>query len=129
MNHRESVLLALAILPSVLAGCASHQVPTNVKTLAMQVVDQIAKGKCDEAVGSFDEKMRTDVSAATLSKEWQQVTKTYGAYEDETFVRTRKKQEYDMVLIDCRFAKGSAYVVVAIDPQKQVAGFNVYAKH
>jgi len=130
MSHRKRIiLLALVLLTSVLVGCAAHRVPTDAKTLAMQVVDKIASGNCDEAVGSFDAKMKTDVSAGTLSEEWQQITKAYGAYKGETFVRTRKKQKYDIVLIDCRFAQGSAYIVVAVDPQKQVAGFNIYAKH
>lgn len=89
---------------------------------ARQVVTDLAAGEYEKVVGLFDETMKSQLPAAQVQATWEALVNQAGAFGEVSGVRSEQAQGMDVVVVTCKFERGSIDVKVVFNAEKQVAG-------
>lgn len=114
------VILLLAALVPAASGQPAASDPAT--TQARSLVDDLAAGRWEAAIGRFDEKMTQAMPAAKLQAVWQQVQGQAGAFRSVEGVKSLAAQGYEVRTLTCAFEKARLDIRVAIDKAGKVAG-------
>jgi len=74
------------------------------------------------AVEHFDEKMMKDLPPDVLSGKWKDQTTQYGPLLKYSFAQKDKWRAYDIIIINCEFAKADFDAEVLIDKDNKISG-------
>lgn len=132
---RISVLLTALFVLGLAAGCARTPAATQpsaanqadasfetLKPLAMEFVDQLAKGDYAGATSRYDDAMKKSAPEPKLKEIWEQLLGQVGAYQKQTGTHTTQAQGYRIVFVTTQFEKALIDVQVVFNKQDQISG-------
>jgi alpha-beta hydrolase superfamily lysophospholipase len=127
MTVRSVVLGACLLL--VLAACAKQAAPAATGTdpdvlqaRARQLVQDLADGKADAVVASFDDKMKQGLTADKLRAAWASIGRMGGALTKVGETHAEVSEKKTTVHVRCVFEKGTFDAKVVYDRAGKVAG-------
>jgi hypothetical protein len=105
-------------------GDAEQQAATsgNSEAVAKDLVTALAAGDMAKVTGRFDATMKAALPPEKLQSVWAGVGAQYGAFKQQTGVRTEKVGGFDAVFVTCEFERGKANVQVTVDSSGKVSG-------
>jgi dienelactone hydrolase len=119
-------LVLLSLLHSAPAIAAPEQEPdADVARRAEAFVDLMAAGRFDEAVETFDEKMRGALPVANLRAAWAGTTQAAGAFERRLSARTEARGAFRIGVVTCAFARATVDVQLVLNAEGQVSGLSM----
>jgi dienelactone hydrolase len=130
MNLQHACLSrTLALLFLLLAGpvlAVAGQAPdADVARRAETLVDLMAAGRFDEAVATFDEKMRGALPVEALRAAWTSTTQAAGAFDRRLSARTETRGAFRLAVVACAFARANVDVQVVLNADGQVSGLSM----
>jgi dienelactone hydrolase len=125
MKHVLGLLLLL--LPSAASAQApllgAPPAPRDPAVVATELIDRLAKGDFQAAVGSFADAMRAAAPPEKLSEIWTALQAQFGAYKRRTGVHAQKEGPYEVALVTTEFERSTVDLKVAFDDTGKIAGF------
>jgi hypothetical protein len=95
------------------------------EALARSVVADLKAKKFDAVVAHFGEPIKNMMSAATLGKMWDTVTKNYGEFQSIESVESEEGPDHDTVLVGCKVQKAVVTVILKIDKKHMVTDLRI----
>ncbi|UCD28542.1 MAG: alpha/beta fold hydrolase [Planctomycetota bacterium] len=89
---------------------------------AQELFNNMIGGDFNKAVVHFDKTMNKDLPPITLAEKWKEHTTKFGVLKDRRDVRLDKWREYDIVIINCEFAKADFNAEILFDSRDQISG-------
>lgn len=93
-----------------------------MEATAIELVDNAAAGRYEEATKDFDDAMRTALPPSGLQSAWTSVRNERGEFVRRNGVRGQRLGGYDAVFVGCEFQKGRVNVKVVLDGSGRVTG-------
>jgi hypothetical protein len=106
-------------------GGLRAQIMKPDETLARSVVADLKAKKFDAVVAHFGEPIKNMMSAATLGKMWDTVTKNYGEFQSIESVKSEEGADQDTVLVGCKMQKAVVTVILKIDKKHMVTDLRI----
>jgi hypothetical protein len=119
-----SVFAIMTVVLLVTAG-GQAQIMKPDEALARSVVADLAGRKFDAVVAHFGEPIKNMMSAATLGKMWESVTKTYGEFQSIESVKSEQVADLDIVMVACKLQKSVVTVILKIDKKRLVTDLRI----
>ena len=115
--------VAAAILLAAVDGRAQLMKPDE--TLARKMTADLGARKFDAVVAHYNDQLKNMMSAATLGKMWDTVTKTYGEFQSIESVKGEQRPDHDVVTVACKLQKAVVNVILKIDKKRLVTDFRI----
>jgi len=125
MMRRWCGVVAIMAMVLLVAGSAQAQIMKPDEVLARSVATDLAGRKFDAVVVHFGEPIKNMMSAATLGKMWDSVTKTYGEFQSIESVKSEQTADLDVVMVACKLQKSVVTVVLKIDKKRMVTDLRI----
>ena len=90
--------------------------------------DELSTGKFVEAQAYFDVSVKDKITAENLKTAWSQITANLGALEGIDGAQNKAQGEYQIVILDCKFSKGSQGFQFVFNKEQKLMGFFVLPK-
>ena len=121
---KHAILVSSVLFLGLMASPTAAHEPTidKVQAAAKDFVDQLAAKKFTAATETFDSAMTKAMTSPQLQETWAAVVSSVGKYESQAAVRHQAAGQYDIVFVNCKFAKTSLVVRVVFDKQQKIAG-------
>jgi len=100
----------------------AYSEPDGFASLGNQFVDLLAKGDFAGAVAQFDDAMTAVLPETKLRELWHSLEEQNGPFESRLTTRAVKYEQYNIVLVTCKFERGVFNVKVTFNESRQVAG-------
>lgn len=119
---KKYIVLIIALF---LASNSFSQSIINLINLSNEYVDDLEKGKFEEAHGFFDESVKDKVRPDDLKRFWSSVNASLGAFESVENAQNTVKEEYFVVTLVCKFNKGKQAFQFVFNREEKMVGFFV----
>ncbi len=121
---KHAIVVSSVLFLGLMASPTAAHEPTidKVQAAAKDFVDQLAAKKFTAATETFDSAMTKAMTSTQLQETWAAVVSSVGEYESQAAVRHQAAGQYDIVFVNCKFAKTSLAVRVVFDKQQKIAG-------
>lgn len=96
--------------------------PTDIEKQAKAFLDLLAQGEFAKATKDFDATMQKALPADKLEATWKYQIGQAGAFQKQLGTRLEKKGKYEIVHVNCQFAKHNLDVNVVFDSDHHIAG-------
>ena len=90
--------------------------------------DEMSAGKFVEAQAYFDVSVKDKISAENLKSAWSQITANLGTLEGIDGAQNKAQGEYQIVILDCKFSKGSQGFQFVFNKEQKLMGFFILPK-
>ena len=90
--------------------------------------DEMSAGKFVEAQAYFDVSVKDKISAENLKSAWSQITANLGTLEGIDGAQNKAQGEYQIVIFDCKFSKGSQGFQFVFNKEQKLMGFFILPK-
>ena len=90
--------------------------------------DEMSAGKFVEAQAYFDVSVKDKITAENLKTAWSQITANLGALEGIDGAQNKAQGEYQIVILDCKFSKGSQGFQFVFNKEQKLMGFFILPK-
>lgn len=90
--------------------------------------DELSTGKFVEAQAYFDVSVKDKITAENLKTAWSQITANLGALEGIDGAQNKAQGEYQIVILDCKFSKGSQGFQFVFNKEQKLMGFFILPK-
>ncbi len=121
-----SIIIALGMCS--IAFCADESAKTETSSnvaVARELTQALAKGEYTSIESRYTAAMTSALPAGTLKSSWEKIVAQVGALENITGTRTEQVQGYNVVYVDCQFAKSKLTVKWTFDSNGKIAGLFV----
>ncbi len=119
----KKAAIVLSVILIVLSLCACS--PSNtIDAYAKDFVISSSKGNYEEATKNFDDVMKSKMTPEKVKDLWEYCITQYGAFSKITSTVASKKDEYDVISVNCLFEKGSITINVVFNSDKKISGVN-----
>ncbi len=92
------------------------------ETTAKEFVNLLSKGDYVNAERNFDNTMAGALPQEKLRQTWEMLIGQVGPFKTQIGSRTQRVQQYDAVLVTCKFEKDTLDVKVVLNSSGQIAG-------
>lgn len=117
-------LFSTTIIP-FWGGQASAQVPTPDPILeekAREIVDALAQDAFEQVSSTFSPDMRSALPTPKLQEAWNSLIKQMGGFVNIAEILQTRQEEYDILYVTSKFAKGVIDIKLVFDSSGQVSG-------
>ena len=90
--------------------------------------DELSAGKFVEAQAYFDVSVKDKITAENLKTAWTQITSNLGTLEGVDGAQNKAQGEYQIVILDCKFSKGSQGFQFVFNKAQKLMGFFILPK-
>jgi dienelactone hydrolase len=123
--ERESA--ASSVGPSVDSATPKGQTPavtsaSPLEAKARALVDKLSKRAFSDVVASFDDEMRAALGVAELGQTWDGVVAQAGKLESCGSATSHTQDQWQVIVIDCRFERASLGIQFTFDSAARVSG-------
>jgi hypothetical protein len=88
----------------------------------------MSAGKFVEAQAYFDVSVKDKITAENLKSAWSQITANLGTLEGIDGAQNKAQGEYQIVILDCKFSKGSQGFQFVFNKEQKLMGFFILPK-
>lgn len=90
--------------------------------------DEMSAGKYVEAQAYFDPSLKDKITAENLKNIWTQISANLGTLESIDGAQNKTQGEYQIVILDCIFSKGTQGFQFVFNKQQKLMGFFILPK-
>lgn len=120
--------LRLLILMLLVSSIASAQGLFTYMNLSTQFFDALNAGKYEDAKAFFDESVKDKVTIQALEGAWKQIHSQLGDFESVDGAQNRSQDDFQSVILDCRFKNGSQPFQFVFNNNQKLIGFFIAPK-
>jgi len=120
--------IRLLILMLLVSSIASAQGLFTYMNLSTQFFDALNAGKFEDAKAFFDESLKDKVTAQALESAWKQIHGQLGDFESVDGAQNRSQDDFQSVILDCRFKNGSQPFQFVFNNNHKLLGFFIAPK-
>lgn len=91
--------------------------------MSNEYVDDLEKGKFEEAHAFFDESVKNKIRPDDLKRFWSSVNSALGAFESVENAQNTVKEDHFFVTLDCKFSKGKQGFQFVFNKAEKMVGF------
>ncbi len=121
--------IRLLILMLLVSSVASAQGLFSYMNLSTEFFDALNAGKFEEAKAFFDESLKDKVTAQALEGAWKQIHAQLGDFESVDGAQNRSQDDFQSVILDCRFKNGSQPFQFVFSNNQKLLGFFIAPKN
>ena len=123
MKKYKFLVIAIFISSAALAqGILSYINTANA------FFDEMSAGKYEEAQAYFDPSLKDKITAENLKNIWTQISANLGTLESIDGAQNKTQGEYQIVILDCIFSKGTQGFQFVFNKQQKLMGFFILPK-
>lgn len=90
--------------------------------------DEMSAGKYVEAQAYFDPSLKDKITAESLKNIWTQITTNLGTLQSIDGAQNKSQGEYQIVILDCIFSKGTQGFQFVFNKEQKLVGFFILPK-
>lgn len=120
--------LRLLLLMLLLSTVASAQGLFTYMNLSTNFFETLNSGKYEDAKTFFDESLKEKVTAKALEAAWLQIHNQLGDFQSVDGAQNRSQDDFQSVILDCRFKNGSQPFQFVFNNQQKLLGFFIAPK-
>lgn len=116
------------ILALFISSAAAAQGILSYINTANAFFDEMSAGKYVEAQAYFDVSLKDKITADNLKNVWTQITANLGTLESIDGAQNKAQGEYQIVILDCKFSKGTQGFQFVFNKEQKLMGFFILPK-
>lgn len=119
-------MIGIAWALQILLGAVEVDPQVQAKTVRARTILQLVIDKqYEEFAATGTEQVKAAMDAGKAAEIWAGITAQYGAYQSEIASEAKLVSGHGAVNFACRFERGTATLMAALDNQERMAGFRI----
>lgn len=121
MKKTTIIICIIFLFILSLSSCTQSD---TIDAYANDFITSCSKGNYEDATKHFSDTLKSKMNSAKIKSFWEYNIKTFGAFSEVTGITTSKKDQNQILGVNCLFEKGTGTIYLTFDSSKKITSIS-----